>query len=69
MKFEIYKSSPSITSLAAGSLVQQWRWRLRANNGEIIASGESYHNRTDCIHAINLVQGTSVNTPIIEVMS
>ena len=69
MKFEIYKSSPSISSLATQSLLQQWRWRLRASNGQIIASGESYHNRTDCIHAINLVQGTSINTPIIEVTS
>lgn len=35
----------------------QWRWRLRALNGKIIAvSGEAYHNRTDCLHAIELVR-------------
>jgi uncharacterized protein YegP (UPF0339 family) len=35
----------------------QWRWRLRAANGRIVAeSGESYHNRSDCLAAITLVK-------------
>lgn len=25
----------------------QWRWRLRAANGEIVATGESYTRRED----------------------
>lgn len=38
----------------------QWRWRLIAGNGRIIAnSGEGYHNETDCDSAINLVKGSS----------
>jgi uncharacterized protein YegP (UPF0339 family) len=37
-----------------------WRWRLKAENGRIIAdSGESYHNEQDCLWAINLVKGSS----------
>ena len=44
--------------------VLQWRWRLRAANHEIIASGESYWNETDCDKAINLVRGTTAITPI-----
>ena len=37
----------------------QWRWRLRATNNRIIAeSGEAYHNRQDCLDAINLVKGS-----------
>lgn len=42
----------------------QWRWRLRSANHEIIASGESYWNETDCDHAINLVKGTTSQTPV-----
>ncbi|WP_417595456.1 YegP family protein [Parasphingorhabdus sp.] len=52
MYFEKYKSNG------------QWRWRLKAANHEIIASGESYWNETDCNHAINLVKGTTSVTPV-----
>jgi uncharacterized protein YegP (UPF0339 family) len=41
----------------------QWRWRLRAANNEIIASGESYRNKQDCLAAIALVKSTNANTP------
>lgn len=34
----------------------QWRWRLVANNNEIIAHGESYKNKADCLHAIDLIR-------------
>jgi uncharacterized protein len=38
---------------------RQWRWRLQAANNRIIAnSGESYHNRADCLAAISLVKGS-----------
>jgi len=43
---------------------RQWRWRLRAANGRIIAdSGEAYHNRADCLAAIALVK-RSAPTPV-----
>lgn len=46
MRFELYRD-------AAG----EWRWRLRVQNGNIIAeSGEGYVNRHDCEHAIDLVK-------------
>ena len=36
-----------------------WRWRLLAGNNRTIAdSAESYYNRQDCLHAIELVKGT-----------
>jgi uncharacterized protein len=41
----------------------QYIWRLRAANHEIIAHGESYRNKADCLHAIELVKsayGTKV---------
>ncbi len=52
MYFEIYKDS-----------THQWRWRLKAANHEVIASGESYHNKSDCLHAITLVK-SSLKAPI-----
>ena len=50
MTFEIYKDDEN-----------DWRWRLRHNsNGKIIAdSGEGYENRSDCMHGIDLVKGSS----------
>lgn len=38
----------------------EWRWRLWASNGRIIAdSGEGYKNKADCLHGIGLVQSSS----------
>jgi len=46
MRFELYRD--------AGG---QWRWRLRVQNGNIVAeSGEGYVRREDCEHAIGLVK-------------
>lgn len=43
-----------------------WRWRLFAANNRIIAdSGESYHNKADCQHAIDLVK-SSHSAPVYE---
>ncbi|MBW4474717.1 MAG: DUF1508 domain-containing protein [Stenomitos rutilans HA7619-LM2] len=37
--------------------LRQYRWRLKASNGQIIAdSGEGYINRSDCQHAISLIK-------------
>lgn len=45
-KFQVYKDR-------AG----EWRWRLRADNGEIIAdSAEGYVNKSDCKHGVDLVK-------------
>jgi uncharacterized protein len=51
MRFEIYKSNDG------------WRWRLVAANNEIIATGESYKHRRDCLDAIDLVRD-SQHSPI-----
>ena len=56
MKFELYKDGNN-----------QWRWRLKAANGRIIAdSAEAYVNRQDCVNGIKLVQD-SADAPIIEI--
>ena len=54
MYFEIYHSDG-------------WRFRLKAANHEIIAQGESYVNKADCLNAIGLIQSTTSATPINEV--
>lgn len=44
----------------------QWRWTLHAaNHRKIATSGESYHNKVDCLNAIQLVRG-SAGAQIIE---
>lgn len=53
MKYEIYQDNR-----------QEYRWRLRATNGRIIAdSAEGYVNKSDCLHAIDLVKD-SKNAPV-----
>jgi uncharacterized protein YegP (UPF0339 family) len=38
----------------------QWRWGFVASNGRVIAvSSESYVNKQDCLHSINLVKAGS----------
>jgi uncharacterized protein YegP (UPF0339 family) len=51
--YEVYKSNGL------------WRWRFKANNHEIIASGESYYNKSDCLKAIGLMKG-SYGAPVRE---
>lgn len=37
----------------------QWYWIYYAANRKAIArSSESYHNRSDCVHSINLVKAS-----------
>lgn len=31
------------------------RWRMKAGNGEILATGEGYHNKADRANAIQLI--------------
>ena len=38
----------------------EWRWRLVASNGKVIAtSSEGYADKRDCLHAITLVKSAS----------
>lgn len=42
--------------------VQDWRWRLRAANNEIIAtSGESFDSKANAIRAVGTVKRLSVD--------
>lgn len=46
---------------------QEWRWRLKASNGRILAdSGEGYSSQQACLDGIALVKG-SASAPVIEI--
>jgi len=53
-KYEIYKD-------AAG----KYRWRLKAPNGEIIASSEAYESKDGCKNGI---QSVKINAPKAEIV-
>ncbi|WP_279459094.1 YegP family protein [Actinobacillus delphinicola] len=56
MHFEIYTDK-------AG----EFRWRLVAGNGNIIATGgDGYKHRKDCEHGIDLVKSTTSATEVRE---
>ncbi len=43
----------------------EWRWHLKAGNGEIIAdSGEGYLHRGDCLHAIDLIKSKAAGAVV-----
>jgi uncharacterized protein len=44
-KFEIYRDGSG-----------EYRWRFRADNNEVVASGEGYSSRDDCEHAVELIK-------------
>ncbi|MCB9096048.1 MAG: DUF1508 domain-containing protein [Arcobacter sp.] len=56
MKFHVYKD-----------IRAEWRWRLKATNGKIIAtSGEGYNNKQDCLHAIDLIKTYAISAAIVD---
>ncbi|TQK07004.1 DUF1508 domain-containing protein [Herbaspirillum sp. SJZ107] len=66
MHFEIYEQKQNGLLAAAGGS-GDYRWRLRADNDRIIAdSGEGYRNKSDCLHGINLVKGTTAATSVVD---
>ena len=55
-KFEIYKDN-------AG----EFRWRMRANNGEPIAdSNEGYKAKADCKHGVDLVKRDAAEAEVVD---
>lgn len=55
-KFEVYKDK-------AG----EFRFRLKAKNGQIIATSEGYKAKASCLNGIESVRKNSVDAPIEEV--
>jgi uncharacterized protein YegP (UPF0339 family) len=57
-KFEVYKS----TSKDGG-----FRWRMRANNGEIIASGQKYKTKASCKKGIASIKRTAAKAGVVDI--
>jgi len=43
---------------------RKWNWMLKAGNGEIIAHGEGYSRKIDCLNAVRLVADVDGKTPV-----
>jgi uncharacterized protein YegP (UPF0339 family) len=53
-KFEIYKDH-----------AEKFRWRLRASNGEEIASGQGYESREGCMKGVESVKKNASKAKIV----
>jgi hypothetical protein len=70
-KVEIYRESRRMVGDEGEAAEwQEWRWRLRAGNGEIIASGEAYESAAnaergfrDVARAVLLLVHAAVERP------
>ncbi len=54
-KFEVYKDK-------AG----EFRFRLKARNGEIIAVGESYKAKASCLNGIDSIRRNAPDSPVVK---
>lgn len=54
-KFEVYKDKSG-----------EFRFRLKASNGQVIASGQGYKTRESCLHGIESVRKNAANANIVE---
>ncbi len=53
-KFEVYKDKSG-----------EFRFRLKARNGEIIATGESYKAKASCLNGIDSIRRNAPDSPVI----
>ena len=56
LKFELYQDK-------AG----EYRFRLKAKNGEIIATGESYKAKASCLNGIDSIKRNAPESPVIKI--
>ncbi len=45
----------------------EWRWRLKARNGRIVASGEGYKTRSGVLNGINAHRRAAATDQVAEV--
>ena len=57
MKFEIYRS---------GLIFREWRFRIVAGNGRILAASEGYKNKADAEKAVWIIKHDSASARILE---
>jgi uncharacterized protein len=56
MKFELYKDTHD-----------EWRWRLVADNGEIVAQSEGYTRKSNCQKSIRMIKLHAKNARVQEI--
>ena len=54
-KFEVYKDNKG-----------EYRFRLKATNGQIIATGEGYVAKTSCLNGVESVRKNAPEAPVVE---
>jgi uncharacterized protein len=66
MHFEIYERERSMVAAIRGKLMGggDWRWRLKAANGEVVASGDGYASRSLCERAFHQIKQEVAAAPI-----
>ena len=57
MKFEYWQSKTN----------NNWYWHAKASNGLIIAQGEGYVNKADCITVINIIKSQAANAAVVAI--
>lgn len=55
-KFELYKDK-------AG----KWRFRLKAGNGQVIATGEAYESKSAAQNGIESIKRNAPDAPVVEI--
>lgn len=55
-KFEVYQDAKG-----------EYRFRLKAGNGEVIAVGEGYKSKDGCLNGIESIKKNAPEAPIVEV--
>ena len=60
MRFEVFQIA-TITEVEGPN----WRWRLCADNDQVLAHGAAYPNLQACLSAISLVYDADRRTPVV----
>lgn len=46
---------------------KKYRWRLKANNGEVILVSKSYASKQNAVYSIGLVQKYAPIAPVVDI--
>lgn len=55
-KFEIYQDK-----------AKKYRFRLKAGNGQVIATGEGYESKSACVNGIESIKKNAADAQVVEV--
>ncbi|MGZ8281656.1 MAG: YegP family protein [Allosphingosinicella sp.] len=67
MHFEIYERERSVVASLRGSRLMaggDWRWRLKRDDDQVIASGDGYPTRSECERAVMMMKQEVAAAPI-----